>query len=192
MNSAKKRANYLWDLYDFLEIFVICSAAVILVFSFLGRLTIVDGESMEDTLHDGDFLLIENIFYEPKQGDIVVIHDTSNVGLYAEPLVKRVIAVAGQTVDFDAATNTVAVDGEVIDEPYVKLTGNPITSGVHFPLTVPENEVFVMGDNRNHSGDSRAFGTVDKRCIVGKAFLRIFPLESFGSPYSRETDSAAN
>ena len=69
MNSAKKRANYLWDLYDFLEIFVICSAAVILVFSFLGRLTIVDGESMEDTLHDGDFLLIENIFYEPKQGD---------------------------------------------------------------------------------------------------------------------------
>lgn len=181
----KKKSKILWDLFDFLEIFVVCSAIVVILFSFVGRLTVVEGESMENTLIDGDFLVIRSAFYEPKQGDIVVIHDTSNLGIYGEPLVKRVIAVGGQTIDIDFETWTVTVDGKVLDEPYIKLTGPTLTSAWEYPLTVPENEIFVMGDNRNHSGDSRAYqvGTIDKRCVVGKAIMRVFPLDSFGSPY---------
>ena len=188
----KKKSKFLWDLFDFLEIFVLCSAIVIIIFSFIGRLTIVEGESMENTLIDGDFLVIRSAFYEPKQGDIVVIHDTSNEGIYGEPLVKRVIAVGGQTIDIDFDTWTVTVDGVVLDEPYIKLTGPTLGSVWDYPLTVPENEIFVMGDNRNHSGDSRTYqvGTIDKRCVVGKAVLRVFPLDSFGNPYKNDRSPA--
>ena len=138
---------------------------------------------MENTLHDGEYVLVRTAFYEPTQGDIVVVHDKSLDGLYGDPLIKRVIAVGGQTVDIDFDTWTVTVDGVVIDEPYIKLDPSVnLTSAWTYPLTVPEGEVFVMGDNRDHSGDSRSasVGTVDERCIVGKAALRYFPFDKFG------------
>lgn len=184
--KEKAKSNFIWDIYDYLEIIVMSFAIIFVIYSFFFRLTVVEGESMEDTLHDKDLLFISDFMYTPQTGDIVVLHDTSLTGLYREPLVKRVIATGGQVLDIDFNTWTVTVDGEVIDEPYIKLaTDQTITSSFTFPMTIPENEVFVMGDNRNHSGDSRSLsvGTIDERCIIGKAYFRVRPLSKFGNIY---------
>lgn len=183
-SEGQKKKEFLWEIFNTLETFCICATVIVLVFSFFMRLTIVDGESMENTLIDQELVLVRTALYEPKQGDIVIIHDPSLGEYYGKPLIKRVIATGGQTIDIDFDTWTVSVDGVIIDEPYVKLTNDQkLTSAWTYPLTVPEGEVFVMGDNRNHSGDSRsaAIGTIDERCVVGKAFVRLFPFEKFGS-----------
>ncbi len=188
--SAKGKALF-WEIYDLLEVVASVTIVVMLGFAFLGRLNIVEGESMDKTLAEGQYLLISDLFYEPTPGDIVVVHDIT-AAPYNDPIVKRVIAVGGQTVEIDFSTWTLKVDGEVVEEPYRYLDVGYCTlraeygidrDGI-FRLTVPENEVFVLGDNRNNSGDSRQkeIGTVDKRCVVGKACLRLFPLSEFGIP----------
>ena len=149
--------------------------------SVVVRLNIVDGESMEETLHHGEYLAVSDVFFTPEAGDIIIIHDISAYP-YANPLVKRVIATEGQTVDIDFNTWTLTVDGKVIEEDYRCLKPDVfLTADYQFPITVPENEVFVLGDNRNHSADSRQIeiGTVDTRCIVGKAVARIAPMNKF-------------
>lgn len=165
------------DLFDVIELFVFCAAVILTVFTFAARPTVVNGRSMEDTLHGGDYLIVTEFGYTPKQNDIVVVQNVS-LPHYSEPLVKRVIAVAGQTIDIDFDTWTVTVDGAVLDEPYRKLTeGRRLTSDWTYPLVIPEGYVFVMGDNRNNSADSRTaeIGPVDVRCIVGRAVMRVFP-----------------
>ena len=169
------------DIFDIVEMFAICASVVMILFSFIVHPTVVEGESMENTLLGGDYLLVSDIAYTPKAGDIVVVH---NVELrhYSDPIVKRVIATAGQTIDIDFSTWTVTIDGVVLDEPYIKLaTDQQITSDWTYPLQVPEGYIFVMGDNRNHSADSRCrdIGLIDERCVVGKAFVRLFPLSQF-------------
>lgn len=167
------------DLFDIIELFVFCAAVILLIFTFVIRPTVVEGPSMEDTLIEKDYLLVSNAGYSPKQGDIIVAH---NVGLrfYKDPIIKRVIATAGQVVDIDFDTWTVTVDGVVLDEPYRKLTSDASrTSDWEYPITIPEGYVFVMGDNRNHSADSRSkdVGLIDERCIIGKAVVRILPFD---------------
>lgn len=165
------------ELYDWTEIFVFSAAFVILLFSFVIRMTVVQGASMEDTLIENEFVAVSDLYFTPEQGDIVVCQDRSNT-YHREPIVKRVIATEGQIVDIDFATWTVTVDGIVVEEPYIKLAADRrITSDWDYPYEVPENHIFVMGDNRNHSADSRSeeIGPVDVRCIVGKAVLRVFP-----------------
>lgn len=169
------------EAFDWIEIFVFSATFVIILFSFFLRLTIVHGSSMEDTLIEGEFVAVSDIYFSPKRGDIIVIHDKSNKK-HSEPLVKRVIATEGQVVDIDFDSWVVTVDGVVIDEPYIKLVDNyKLTSNWQYPYVVPENHVFVMGDNRNKSADSRSseVGPVDVRCIVGKAILRVFPISKF-------------
>ncbi len=182
-SEEQKKKEYLWELFGSVELFCVCVAIIVLLFSFCFRLTIVDGQSMENTLYDKEYLMVGTAFYTPTQGDIVVVHDTSLEGIYGTPLIKRVIAVGGQTIDIDFDTWTVTVDGVVIDEPYIKLDpAFDVRSAWTYPLTLEEDEVFVMGDNRDHSGDSRnaSIGPVDERCIVGKAFLRFYPFDRFG------------
>ncbi|MBQ8551758.1 MAG: signal peptidase I [Clostridia bacterium] len=171
------------EIYEWLEIFVITIAAILLVFTFVARIAYVDGPSMNNTLYDGERLCVSNLFYTPKQGDIVVFQSPDS-GIEGG-IVKRVIATEGQEVDIDFETWTVYVDGTALDEPYVNyLEGYYMRSyDVEFPLTVPEGQVFVMGDNRNYSNDSRAsqIGCVDTRFIFGRVLFRITPLSRFGT-----------
>lgn len=151
-------------------------AVVLVIFLFAFRIIVVSGGSMRTTLRDGDYLLLlSNVFYrEPKYGDIVVVSKESFDN--GKPIVKRVIATEGQTVDIDFQQGIVYVDGEPLSESYVNTPTN-IKEGVAFPIEVESGCVFVMGDNRNDSKDSRSpeIGQVDCREILGKAFLIIFP-----------------
>ncbi len=151
-------------------------AVIVFVFLLCFRIVVVSGDSMYDTLVDGDYLLLlSNVFYqEPEAGDIIVIskEDYDN-GL---PIVKRIIATEGQTVDIDFITGTVYVDGIALEEDYI-YTKTTLDEGVVFPLTVDEGCVFVLGDNRSRSKDSRnpEIGLIDQRQIVGKAIMLIMP-----------------
>lgn len=161
--------------YEWVRALVSSVLAVVLIFTFVVRLIGVDGHSMVPTLQNGDRLAVAVgvLAGKYRAGDIVVLRKQSFLD---EPIVKRVIAVEGQTVDIDFATGSVEVDGKVLNEPYI----NELTfrsDGTEFPLTVPEGSVFVMGDNRNHSNDSRdvRLGTVDTGYIIGKAVLLLYP-----------------
>ncbi len=170
------------DLYDWIQCIVVAIIVCVLLFSFAVRLVDVVGVSMNPTLESGDKIIVSNLFYTPKQGDIIVFRKDE---YRDEPLVKRIIAVEGQTVDIDFNRGIVYVDGEPIDEPYI---AEPTVDEEDFvgPVTVDEGCVFVMGDNRNHSTDSRysSIGFVDERCIMGKVYFTIFPLKNFGSVYA--------
>lgn len=172
------------DLYFWLQALVLALVALILLFTFVGRIIGVDGSSMYPTLHHGDMLLLQSVGYEPKQGDVVVL--TKAFRDVDGPIVKRVIAVGGQTVDIDYDAGTVAVDGQVLDEPYIHEAMLCPTYENQTHIEVPEGSIFVMGDNRNHSTDSRysVIGCVDERCIMGKVYFTIYPLKNFGSVYS--------
>ncbi len=151
-------------------------SVILLVLLLLFRFVVVSGPSMNDTLVDGDYLiLLNNVFYKnPKQGDIIVASkDTFKNG---EPIIKRVIATEGQTVDIDFEAGIVYVDGVALDEPYT-LTPTNMEEGMRFPLTVDEGCIFAMGDNRNMSKDSRSpeIGLIDTRQVLGRAVFLLFP-----------------
>ena len=173
-NEKQKRESGR-DLYEWVQALV-CSVLVVVVsFTFVIRLIGVDGHSMVPTLQNGDRLLVLNsmLYDDYKYGDIVVLRKDS---FLEDPIVKRVIAVENQTVDIDFSTGSVYVDGVLLKEGYI----NELTfleEGTEFPLTVPKGSVFVMGDNRNHSSDSRdsRLGTVDTRYVIGKAVFLAFP-----------------
>nr|WP_325296993.1 signal peptidase I [uncultured Dysosmobacter sp.] len=173
--QEKKQENSGKDLYEWVQALVCSVLTVVLVFTFVIRLIGVEGHSMVPTLQNGDRLLVLNsmLYDDYKYGDIVVLRKAEFLD---EPIVKRVIATAGQTVDIDFKTGSVYVDGALLKEDYI----NELTfldEGTEFPLTVPEDCVFVLGDNRNHSSDSRDFrlGTVDIRYVIGKAVFLAFP-----------------
>ncbi|MBR3978911.1 MAG: signal peptidase I [Oscillospiraceae bacterium] len=161
-------------------------AGVLLVFSLLLRVVVVSGPSMDTTLTHGDWLLLlGNVFYqEPKHGDIIVASKDSYDN--GTPIIKRVIALEGQTVDIDFQAGVVYVDGVALDEPYTNTPTN-LQEGIEFPLTVDEGCIFVMGDNRNVSKDSRSteIGLIDRREILGKAILLMFPGDNNGRDFGR-------
>lgn len=164
------------DLYEWIQSLVGSVLVVVAIFTFGIRMLGVDGHSMLNTLQHGDRLMVVNpIFYHDyKYGDIVILRKT---GVFDnEPIVKRVIATGGQTVDIDFSEGVVYVDGEALEEDYIR-EPTYTAEGTEFPLTVPEGSIFVMGDNRNGSSDSRDYrlGTVDTRYVIGKAAFLIFP-----------------
>jgi len=161
--------------YDWARSLVSAVVAVVLLFTFCIRLIGVSGGSMQNTLHDGDRLIMLNsMFCDYKQGDIVIVN-AYNATL-SDTIIKRVIAVGGQTVDIDFNAGIVYVDGIALDEPYVN-EPTYTTGGTEFPLTLAEDEIFVMGDNRNHSTDSRSsmLGPVKVDYVQGKAFFLLIP-----------------
>jgi len=183
-SSAQKPAEegLVFNLYYWLQTLVLAVVAIVLLFTFVGRITRVEGDSMLNTLHDRDLLLLQSAFYTPKAGDIVVLNKTTDETLSllgGEAIVKRVIATEGQTVSIDYAASTVYVDGQPLDEPYVweemDFRSGPYSG--QLPFVVPEGCVFVMGDNRNNSTDSRheLLGPVDTGYILGRAVCILFP-----------------
>ncbi|MFA5562076.1 MAG: signal peptidase I [Eubacteriales bacterium] len=163
--------------YEFIELMAFTVMTVLLITTFFVRHSIVVGPSMDRTLAAGEHLIISDFMYTPKPGDIVVFDDEDLH--YTTPLVKRVIAVEGQTVRI--THDSVFVDGVELDEPYV-YTGDALPGYGYAPLevTVPPGQLFVMGDHRNDSSDSRAFGTIDQRAVLGRVVLRVLPPRKFG------------
>ena len=172
---SKSLVMYLHDLCWML-------AVVMILFLMFFRIIVVSGPSMKMTLLDGDYLLlISNLFYrEPEKGDVVVVskQDYDN----GKPIVKRVIATEGQIVDMDFANGIVYVDGLPLEEDYINTPTN-LDEGSVFPQIVEEDHVFVMGDNRNNSKDSRSLeiGQVDKREVLGKVALLMVPGTDHGA-----------
>ena len=174
-DAASQKKEEGRDLYEWVQALVCSVLAVVLLFAFVVRLIGVDGHSMVPTLQDGDRLLVLNSLWDDgyQYGDIVVLRKDT---FMEEPIVKRVIATEGQTVDIDFAAGDVYVDGELLEEDYIN-EPTYVEEGTEFPLTVPEGSIFVMGDNRNHSSDSRSsdLGTVDTRYVIGRAVFLLFP-----------------
>ena len=167
------------DVYEWMQSLVSALLVCVLIFAFLFRIIGIIGDSMNPTFHDKDSVVISNLFYEPKQGDVVVLRKLS---FQEEPIIKRVIAVEGQTVDINFEEGIVYVDDQPLTEPYTAaLTLSPLD--FDGKITVPEGCVFVMGDNRNNSTDSRSnmIGCVDTRYIMGKVLLRLLPVDQFGA-----------
>ncbi|MBR4546363.1 MAG: signal peptidase I [Oscillibacter sp.] len=163
------------DLFEWIQALVSSVLVVVVLFTFVVRLIGVDGHSMLPTLQHGDRLLVLSslLYHDYQYKDIVILRKQT---FDDNPIVKRVIATEGQTVDIDFRAGVVYVDGLALDEPYI----NELTyaeEGTAFPLTVPKGSIFVMGDNRNHSSDSRhsRLGTVDTRYVIGRAMFLLFP-----------------
>ena len=176
MQEQEKQTAKGRDLYEWVQSLVGSVLVVVAIFTFVIRMMGVDGHSMLNTLQHGDRLLVVNsmLYHDYKYGDIVILR--KNGVFDDDPIVKRVIAVEGQTVDIDFTEGIVYVDGEALEEDYIR-EPTYTAEGTEFPLTVPEGSIFVLGHNRNGSSDSRDYrlGTVDTRYVIGKAAFLIFP-----------------
>ena len=178
-HAAQPVKRFVAHCYEWLEALISSLIVVVLLFTLLFRIVNVSGPSMLPTLQSNDRVLLTSYFYQPKQGDVVVITHTAKL---QEPIIKRVIALENQTVDIDFETGTVYVDGQALDESaYIEngITTQP--SDYTYPLTVPPGHLFVLGDNRAVSNDSRssAVGMIDERYVLGKAEFVVFPFSRF-------------
>ena len=170
--ASKKKSKSSINVFEIFEAIVAALVVVTIVFLFCFRVFNVAGPSMRPTLEDGDKVVVSTIGYNPKQGDIIVLSGTDGL---KKPIVKRVIAVEGDVVDINFTTGVVTVNGK--EESYSDELTNQ-QADIAFPITVPEGTVFILGDNRDVSLDSRSsrVGCVDERMIVGKVLFRFFPI----------------
>lgn len=190
-------ANFFADVMDVLETGLFFVTLVLFFFTYITRPVTVDGNSMVPTLENADMLLLYGLFYEPKPGDIVVVNNHNSHVLdwsgevieqemsLNEQIIKRVIAVAGQEIIVDSDSGTVMVDGEVLQEDYINALTTTNDGAIPFPTVIPEGYVFVMGDNRNRSTDSRHpyVGLISVEDIMGKTYFRYYPFDRMGGLY---------
>lgn len=176
--SKSKIAN---SLFDWAQCLLYAFVAVVIVLTFFFRMIVVDGDSMLNTLVNADQVIVSDLFYEPNDGDIVVVsHGQKHEG----PIIKRVIATSGQTLNINFETEEVIVDGVVLQEDYI--SSKTIQGTAEIPSVIPEGYVFVMGDNRAVSLDSRYkdIGLIPVTDIIGKAQFVLFPFNHFGYLYN--------
>ena len=169
-------------IFDWSNAFMIALIIIVMLLTFVFRQVTVNGDSMNDTLQSGDKLILYSFMYKPQNGDIVVISHGKD---YSDPIIKRVIAVEGQSLKINYDTGEVTLDGVVLKEDYIKGLTRRVHPSLEIPDVIPEGYVFVMGDNRENSLDSRStqIGLIPVENIIGKAELRILPASSFGSVY---------
>lgn len=167
--------------YDIASVLLTALLAVGIIFTFFFKISVVSGESMENTLHNADNVIITSLTPKVEYGDVVVVSQPNG---YGQVLIKRVIAVGGQTVEFDSQTGKTIVDGKELNENYIKEDMRFLYS-MSKKYTVPEGKMFVMGDNRNHSADSRDInvGMIDERYVVGKVIYRFGDTKLFNSDF---------
>ena len=190
ITETKKKNSPIRSAYEYVETFCYALALMMMLFLFVFRYVAVEGHSMDTTLNHEDKLIISDLFYKPKTGDIVVLNPESH-GDRNEPIIKRVIATEGQTVYIDYANWEVYVDGQKLDEPYIqeakeetlKMFGEGTIMRLsdemkyNSEFVVGDGKIFVMGDNRNNSKDSRAreYGEIGENRILGKVIIRLAP-----------------
>lgn len=193
--NSEKNSSFLRDVAEVIESTIITVFLIVMVFTYILHPVNVVGHSMENTLFDGDRIFMTTVYPNISYGDIVIINNDAAFLLDAngnvmkkditnsrlnECIIKRVIAEPGQTIDIDDETGEVSINGNKIDEPYIKELAR--SGGVFdYPITVPEGYYFVMGDNRNNSSDSRDgdVGFIKKNQIYGKALVRYAPFKEF-------------
>lgn len=181
----RRGSSFAGSVLDWVEAVVMAVVLVAIVFTFVARVITVDGISMEPTYHDGDRVLVTKLAGPAQQGDVVII-----VNALDDPIIKRVIATEGQTVDFDPELGEVLVDGEPLPgsvfgaEDGITFVPDQPGQVLEFPKTVPEGCVFVLGDHRDRSTDSRfqSVGMVDRRNILGKVVFNLYPFSILGFP----------
>ena len=180
--EPEEKSSFKLDLYFWMQALVMALVGLILIFTLVGRVINVIGTSMVPTLHPDDLLLLQSIGYTPEQGDVVVLRKDS---FMTDPIVKRVIAVGGQHVRVDYTSGQVFVDDVALDEPYINgVMADTLNSYMtNLDVTVPEGSIYVMGDNRNASSDSRdvRLGVVDERYVLGRALCVLLPFQDFGA-----------
>ena len=192
VTPKKKKTTFLSELFDYFELFIISACCVLIIFSFVTRICRVSGDSMLNTLYNLETLIVSDVLYTPERGDIIVFHQTGDQpGDLNEPVVKRVIATEGEWIDIEVRDNRLIVtiydsnkeNPQVLDEDYANyFKGTGYYRYSNYPVQVPEGCIFVMGDNRGNSLDSRSdsIGFVDVRRVLGKVVCRVTPFDKFG------------